>query len=129
VTCPLGGRGEDQRVAKKDKKKDKPKSTANRVRKKAVKIATNPVVAEVVASTLVAAAAALRNPQKARAIATSAADEIESVSKQMADRGSMLWKLAMDVARKSIDAIGGEDEPTKPKKKAAKKPAKKKSTK
>jgi DeoR/GlpR family transcriptional regulator of sugar metabolism len=120
---------EDRNVAKKDKKKDKPKSAAERVRKKAVKIATNPVVAEVVASTLVAAAAAMRNPKKARAIAEAAADEIESASKQMADRGSALWKLALDVARRSIDTIGGEPEAAKPKKKAAKKPAKKKAKK
>jgi DeoR/GlpR family transcriptional regulator of sugar metabolism len=120
-------------VSKKDKKKDKPKTTADRVRKKAVKIATNPVVAEVVASTLVAAAAAMRNPKKARAIAEAAVDEVESASKQMADKGSALWKLAMDVARKSIDSIVTDEPAAKPQKKtakkAAKKPAKKKSKK
>ena len=116
---------EDFVVAKKEKKKDKPKSAAERVRKKAVKIATNPVLAEVVASTLVAAAAAMRNPKKARAIAESAADEFESASKQMADKGSMLWKLALDVARKSLATIGAEEAPAKPKKKTVKKKAKK----
>jgi histone H1/5 len=110
---------------KKDKKQDRPKSTAGRLRKKAVKVATNPVVAEVVASTLVAAAAAMRNPKKARAIAEAAVDEVESASKQMADKGSALWKLAMDVARKSIDSIASDDEPAKPQKKPAKKAARK----
>ncbi len=116
-------------MAKKNKKKDMPKSTAERVRKKAVKIATNPLVAEVVGATLVAAAAALKNPKKARAIAELAADEFESASKQMADKGSALWKLAMEVARKSLDSIAGEGPAAEPKKKAGKKPAKKKAKK
>lgn len=104
----------------KTKKKNKPKTSMDRVRKKAAKIAGNPVVSEVVAATLVAAAAALRDPKKARAIAEAAVDEVESASKQIADKGSALWKLALDVARKSVDAIAGEDEPKKPKKAARK---------
>ena len=118
-------------MSKKKDKKDKStrsakstKSTAQRVKKATVKLASNPVVSEVVAATLVAAAAALRNPKKARALAESAADEIGAASKEMAGKGGTMWKLAMDVARKSLDALGGDEEPA-PKKKAVKKQGKK----
>lgn len=111
----------------KGKKAAKAHGAAGKLRKASAKIAKSPVVAEVVAATLVAAAAALRNPKKARAIAESAADEIGTASKQIADRGSALWKLAMDVARETMDAIAGESEPkAQPGKKAAKASGKKK---
>lgn len=121
------------KAAKSQSKKTAPKSAAKRpaaksavarVTNKTAKLASNPIVGEVVAATLVAAAAALRNPKKARAIAEAAADEIGTASKQISDRGSALWKLAMDVARNSMDAIAGEDEPKKGKK-AGKKKSKK----
>lgn len=105
----------------KGKKAGKAQGAAGKLRKASAKLAKSPVVTEVVAATLVAAAAALRNPKKARAIAESAADEIGTASKEIADKGSALWKLAMDVARETMDAIAGEHEPAaKPKKKASK---------
>lgn len=110
---------------KKDKKDKPQKSTAQRVRKATVKLASNPLVSEVVAATLVAAAAALKNPKKARALAESAGNEIGSASKEMANKGGAMWSLAMDIARNSLEAIAGESTPAKPKK-AAKKQAKKK---
>ena len=62
---------------------------------------------EVVAATLVAAAAALRNPKKAQALALEAADDLKKAAKSGVDGGA-LWQLALDVARKSIDEIGKE---------------------
>ena len=78
-----------------------------KVVKGAKKIAQNPMATEVVAATLVAAAAALRNPKKAQALALEAADDLKKAAKTGVDGGA-LWQLALDVARKSIDEIGKE---------------------
>ena len=90
----------------------------------AKRAAKNPTAAEVVAATLVAAAAALRNPKKAQALALEAADDIKRAAKSGINSGEAMWKLAMDVARRSIDALGPDS--SKGKKGKAKKPAGKK---
>ena len=94
------------------KKSAKPASTtakikkaARKVQKKGAKLASNPAVAEVVAATLVAAAAALRDPKKARLIAETAADEIKTAGKQVAASRGPLWQIALDVARRSLEAV------------------------
>ena len=91
-----------------------------KVVKGAKKIAKNPMTTEVVAATLVAAAAALRDPKKAKALALSAADDLKKAAKSGADGGA-LWKLALDIARRSIDVVGKEDGAKKAKKAAGKK--------
>ena len=108
---------------KDDKKKSKKKKTGGKVKvakvlKGAKKIAQNPMAAEIVAATLVAAAAALRNPKRAQALAVEAADDLKKAAKTGVDGGA-LWQLALDVARRSIDAIGAEGDG--PKKSGAKK--------
>lgn len=77
-------------------------------RKKAVKLAANPAVAEIVAASLIAAAAAIKNPKKARAIATAVGAELETASKQAVDRGNAFWQLALDIAKRSIEALGAD---------------------
>ena len=72
----------------------------------AKKVAKHPAAAEVVAATLVAAAAALRNPKKAQALALEAADDIKRAAKSGINSGEAMWQLALDVARRSIDALG-----------------------
>src|SRR5690349_2476651 len=75
----------------------------DKVAKGAKKLAAeNPVAAEVVAATLVAAAAALRNPAKARALAVEAADDIKKAARTGVESGSASWQLALDVARRSV---------------------------
>jgi hypothetical protein len=113
----------------KTKAKAKPKKTSGKakvakVMKGAKKIAQNPMTTEVVAATLVAAAAALRDPKKAKALALSAADDLKKAAKSGADGGA-LWKLALDVARRSVDAIGKEKPAAAKPKKAAPKKSKK----
>ena len=110
------------RTAKATKAPAKPARTAKvqKVVKGAKKIAKNPLTTEVVAATLVAAAAALRDPKKAKALALSAADDLKKAAKAGADGGA-LWKLALDVARRSIDAIGKEGGAKKAKKAGGKK--------
>ena len=102
---------DDKKKSKSKKKKADGKAKVAKVLKGAKKIAQNPMAAEIVAATLVAAAAALRNPKRAQALAVEAADDLKKAAKTGVDGGA-LWQLALDVARRSIDAIGAEgDEP------------------
>lgn len=78
------------------------------VAKKARVLASNPVVTEMVAATLVAAAAALKDPAKARAMANSASDELQEASAGAAKKTGAFWQMAMDIARRSIDAVGSD---------------------
>lgn len=91
---------------------------------KAAELAANPALTEVVAATLVAAAAALRSPQKARAMAATAAEDLQSAAAQTKGKGGALWQLALDIARRSLEAAGGAtdiDAPRQKKRKAGKK--------
>ena len=87
-------------------------------------LASNPAVAEIVAASLVAAAAAIRNPKKARDMASAVGDQLETASKQSIDRGNNFWQMAIDIARRSIDALGAEPPAAKSKSRAKKKPKK-----
>ena len=95
---------------------NKPVSKAVRGAKaKAKELASNPAVAEIVAASLVAAAAAIKNPKKARAMASSVGDQLETASKEALDRGNAFWQLAIDIARRSIEALGPDKAPSKSK--------------
>ena len=59
-----------------------------------------------VAASLVAAAAAIKNPSKARDMATAVGDELKAASKQAVNRDNAFWQLALDIAKRSIDALG-----------------------
>lgn len=95
-------------------------AVAKKVKAKAVDLASNPLVAEVVAATLIAAAAAIKDPKKARAIAESAGDELGRAAKGT-EAGAAMWQLAMDVAKRSVSALSEagniSDAPTKKSKK------------
>ena len=111
--------------AAKTAKAAKPAKTAKagkvaKIAKGGRKIARNPMTTEVVAATLVAAAAALRNPKKAQALGREAADDLKKAAKTGVDGGA-LWQLALDVARKSIDTLGADDGKGKGKKAKPKK--------
>jgi hypothetical protein len=110
------------KATKATKTAPKPARTAKvqKVVKGAKKLAQNPMTTEVVAATLVAAAAALRDPKKAKALALEAADDLKKAHKSGADGGA-LWKLALDIARRSIDTVGKENGGKKAKKAAPKK--------
>lgn len=74
----------------------------------ATKIKDNPVVSEIVAAALVATAAALKDPQKARRIAAEAGDELKRAGAEAGRKSDAFWNLALDIARRSIDSLGGE---------------------
>jgi hypothetical protein len=101
------------------------KVTARRASKPtAVRTASRPEVSEIVAAALVGAAAVLRDPRKARQLAASVGEEIEQAAKGAAGQGAAIWQLAMDVAKRSVDALGAAakgDSKSKDKKKKKKK--------
>ena len=77
----------------------------------------HPMIAEVIAAALVATAAALKNPDKARRLAEDARDELTKIGQAGAEGSSELWQLAVEIGRRAIDSIGpGEDRkaPSKP---------------
>jgi hypothetical protein len=121
-------------VSKDKKKKTKGKqggSTARKAVKGLKAAAQNPLVADIVATALVATAAALKNPKKARQLAEQAGDEITALSKKGAEQGNAMWQLALDVGRRAMDALAreGKGKAAKPAKKSAKKSPKKSTSK
>jgi hypothetical protein len=103
----------------KDKKKKKKKDKKNRsggsgagtgkVTKRLRNAAQNPLVADIVTAALVAAAAALRDSNKARRLGARAGDELEELAGRGAAQGNALWQLALDVGRKGAEALMGDD--------------------
>ena len=97
---------------KKKKKKDKKKNKADdslSVATKSLKALTeNPLVADVVAAALVATASALKDSNKARQLAADAGDQVGDMAKESADRGSAMWQLALEVGRRTLEALADE---------------------
>jgi hypothetical protein len=113
----------------KDKKKKKDKKTkvaeagtAGKAVKRLKTLSQNPFVADVVAAALVGAAAALKDSKKARRLAGEAGDELERMSRKGLQRGEALWDMALDIGRRSLEALSGDDAPKRAKSKPAAKP-------
>ncbi|MFL6721904.1 MAG: hypothetical protein ACJ8FT_08910 [Sphingomonas sp.] len=71
----------------------------------------NPIVADVVAAALVAMASALKDTDKARKLADQASDELGKMAKTNAKQGSAMWDMALDIGRRTLDTLAGEDSP------------------
>ena len=94
---------------KKKKKKDK-KAPADSSFSKGLKSVTeNPLVADVVAAALVAMASALKDSNKARKIAADVGDQLDEMAKGSADKSGAMWQLALDVGRRTLETIAGEE--------------------
>lgn len=104
----------------KDKKKDKGKKADKQGTAKGTfkALADNPMVADVVAAALVATASALKDSNRARALASDAGDELAKLSKAGAERGSVLWDMALQIGKRSLEAFAA-DPPKKAKSKTA----------
>ena len=103
----------------KDKKKKKDKKSGKSGPGATLKsLAKNPMVADIVASALVATASALRDSNRARALASDAADELGKLSKSGAKGGEALWEMALAIGRRSLETLTSGDE--KPKRSTAK---------
>ena len=111
---------------KKDKKSGKSGSSGPGATLKS--LAKNPLVADIVASALVATASALRDSNRARALASDAADELAKISKSGAKSGEALWEMALAIGRRSLEALAsGDDKPKRGTAKPKAKPTAKKS--
>lgn len=102
----------------KNKKKDKQRAKiggAGKAAKRLKAISSNPMVADIVAAALVGAAAALKDAKTARKLAAHAGEEIESLARQGAERGNAMWQLALDIGRRSLESLTGDDKAPKAK--------------
>ena len=72
--------------------------------KSALKLAEQPAVSETVAAALLAAAAALRDPPATKRAAAAAADSAEEAGQEAIRLGDSLRRLALDMARRTLDA-------------------------
>lgn len=104
--------------------KDKKKKKAGKAGATLKTLATNPMVADVVAAALVATASALKDSKRARQLALNTGDELRKLAKKGSEDGSALWEMALQIGRRSLDALASEG--AKPAKAAKAKPAAKK---
>src|SRR5690348_5894034 len=110
-----GGHVSKDKKKKNGKKSDDKKRTKNKqaaagpsVTERLDALTRNPVIAEVVSTALVAMASALKDSKKARQLATEAGDEISKLAKEGAERGNALWDMALQIGRRSLEALGEE---------------------
>jgi hypothetical protein len=97
-----------KRSASSDRTSTRKSPKGGKTKRRLKAIADNPVVADIIAAALVGAAAALKDSKKARQLASHAGDEIEKLSKEGAQRGNALWDMALEIGRKSLDALGSD---------------------
>ena len=102
---------------KRARKKGGAAATAAKTPRKAAKklqvLSENPLVADVVAAALVSMAAALKDSDKARRLASDAGDQLNALSKNTAKRGNAMWDLALDIGRQALDALASEEKSRK----------------
>ena len=112
--------------------KDKKKKKAGKVAKAGAtlkSLSKNPMVADVVAAALVATASALKDSKRARQLALDTGDELRKLAKKGSEDGSALWEMALQIGRRSLDALvsdGPKAVKPKAKTKAKARPAAKK---
>lgn len=104
----------------KEKKKKKDKKASAKPTDSIKALAKNPLVADVVAAALVATASALRDSKRARALASEAGDELAKLSRAGARQGEALWDMALQIGRRSLEALSAEKAPKRSKAKKAK---------
>ena len=107
-------------MAKDKKKKKDKKGSAAKATDSIKSLAKNPLVADVVAAALVATASALKDSRRARALASEAGDELAKLSKAGARQGEALWEMALQIGRRSLEALNAEEGPKRSKAKKAK---------
>lgn len=99
----------DKKNKKDSKGGVKPAKLAKKATKKLKTLSDNPIVADVVAAALVAMASALKDSDKARRLASDASDQLNSLSKKSARQGNAMWDLALDVGRRTLETLAGEE--------------------
>lgn len=101
----------DEKKSKKGKKKGNGSAKAQ-APKKAAKtlkaLSENPIVADVVAAALISMAAALKDSDKAKRLASDVGDQLSAMSKSGAKQGGAMWDLALDIGRRTLETLAGE---------------------
>ena len=109
---PKEKKKQDEKKNKKGRKKDGGSSLA-KTPKKAAKnlqaLTQNPLVADVVAAALISMAAALKDSDKAKKLASDAGDQLNAMSKAGAKQGNAMWDLALDIGRRTLETLAGEE--------------------
>ena len=109
---PKEKKKQDEKKSKKGKKKDG-RSILAKAPKKAAKslqaLTQNPLVADVVVAALISMAAALKDSDKAKKLASDAGDQLSAMSKVGAKQGNAMWDLALDVGRRTLETLAGEE--------------------
>jgi LAS superfamily LD-carboxypeptidase LdcB len=102
----------DDKKSKKGKKKVSGSSLA-KAPKKAAKslqaLTQNPLVADVVAAALISMAVALKDSDKAKKLASDAGDQLNAMSKAGAEQGNAMWDLALDIGRRALETLAGDE--------------------
>jgi hypothetical protein len=97
-----------KKSGKKAKKREEATGSLGGVAKGLKTIADNPLVAEVVVAALLAAAAALKDSKKVRKLADVAGEKLDATAKEGADRSGPMWQMALEVGRRTLDAMANE---------------------
>lgn len=115
-------------MSKKKKQKDKksPKRAPTKTGRGIKALAENPLLADIVAAALVATASALKDSKRARALASDTGDELSKLTKAGSERGSALWDMALQIGKRSLEALNSETQGPKTKAASAQKKAPKK---
>ena len=132
MTALQGESAKGQLVSKDKKKKKKAKKAGASSGARTLKnLAQNPLVADVVAAALVATASALRDSKRAQRLASEAGEELTKLAKEGSERGNALWDMALQIGRRSLEALAKEESSkrSRPKSRSAKAPAKKQASK
>lgn len=95
-----------------DSKKKRKKSGAG-VATNLKALAENPIVADVVAAALVGMAAALKDSEKAKKLASKAGDQLDALSKKNVKKGGAMWDLALNIGRQTLEALAEDAKPRK----------------
>ena len=98
----------DDKKGKKGKKKAAGSASA-KAAKNLQALSENPIVADVVAAALIGMASALKDSDKARRLASDAGDQLEKLSKTSAKQGNAMWELALDIGRRALETLAGEE--------------------
>lgn len=96
-------------MAKDKKKKKAKKGTTAKATGGLKALAKNPLAADIVAAALVATASALKDSRRARALATEAGDELARLSKTGVKQGEALWDMALQIGRRSLEALSSDE--------------------
>ncbi len=99
------GKADGAAGAKAAKPQKTPKKSAASSLKSLVQ---NPMVADVVAAALVSMAAALKDSDKARRLASDAGEHLNAMSGSGAKHGNAMWDMALTVGRTTLEALAAE---------------------